>query len=488
MTDPAATLSDHKAQRWFFLALLLLFVAVSIQYSFKVLSPKQDGFTRGAINRWSKQLQDMEGGENIHAKYNYPNPPIMAQLLWPISELATFNPLAGALTWYYLKVVLALLCFVWAFRLVETPDFQIPVWGKILGVALAIRPILGDLSHGNINIFILFLVTGCLYSFARGRDLLAGALLALAIACKVTPALFVIYFLWKRSFRVLAGTAIGLALFFFVIPSLFFAIQEGSLSGGWNRNLDSLVSWFNGMIVPYLVHGVVTPEKENQSLPGVLTRLLTHSPSFSAWIDGIYVPLSFHNIADLDPKIIKRVVQGCQGLFLLAMVWLCRTPVRSATPGAGRTGPAVAAEYSFILIGMLMFSERTWKHHCVTLLLPFVVMAAVATTRTAPGRLRAALAIVLTVATLLIFSTSSGAFADDTPKVAERYAGLSVAVGPLAVVGAGESDMMVGLGLVPDSPGKITQVYGAYVWAFLTMLAGLGLLMRRPGAGSPGSS
>ena len=39
-----------------------------------------------------------------------------------------------------------------------------------------------------------------------------------------------------------------------------------------------------------------------------------------------------------------------------------------------RTGWRLTAEYSLVLVGMLLFSERTWKHHCVTLLLPFTVI------------------------------------------------------------------------------------------------------------------
>ena len=30
-------------------------------------------------------------------------------------------------------------------------------------------------------------------------------------------------------------------------------------------------------------------------------------------------------------------------------------------------------EFSVVVLGMLLFCERTWKHHCVTLLLPFTV-------------------------------------------------------------------------------------------------------------------
>ncbi len=471
---------DRTARRVFLAAMVALVVGVSVQYSAKVLSPRADGFTRGAINRWANQLQDMEGGENIHAKYNYPNPPVMAQLLWPVSELATASPLAGALAWFYLKIGMALVCFLWAFKIVETPAFRVPVWGKLLAVALAARPILGDLTHGNINVFILFLVTGCLFAFSRGKDLLAGILLGLAIACKATPALFLVYFLWKRSFRVLLGSAVGLALFFLVVPSLFFAVQDRSLVGGWGRNWASLTAWFNGMVVPYLVHGVVTPERENQSLPGVLTRLLTASPSVSIHVDGIATPLAYHNVAALSAGTVKMIVEGCQVLFLVAMAWLCRTPVRPTVwaPAPARCGPAVAAEFSFVLIGMLLFSERTWKHHCVMLLLPMVALVAAVCSSAVRRPLRLWLGAALGVAVLMISATSSGLVGEDAPKASSQLSGLALVVGPLAYTGAVESDMTTKLGFVLDSPGKIAQVYGIYTAAFVILLVGLGVLIR----------
>jgi alpha-1,2-mannosyltransferase len=334
------------------------------------------------------------------------------------------------------------------------------------------------LTHGNVNIFILFLVMGSLYAFSRGKDLLSGLLLALAIACKVTPALFIIYFVWKRGWRVLAGCTIGLALFFLIVPSLGFAVHTGSIVEGFRQNWAALTAWYDGMIAPYLVRGEVTPEKENQSLPGVLTRLLTHAPSFSGWVDGIYTPLAYHNFASLDSQTVKRIVQGCQLLFLLLMVFVCRSPIKAA--GAPETdvrrGWRLAAEYSLILVAMLLFSERTWKHHCVTLLLPFAVLCYGLTPQFPIGKRRAA-AIAAALAGLLMLSTSSGIFGDDAPKVAEKYEGLTVAVGPTAFVGAAESDMTARLDLVPDSPGRVAQAYGAYVWAFLALLVGLFVML-----------
>ena len=60
---------------------------------------------------------------------------------------------------------------------------------------------------------------------------------------------------------------------------------------------------------------------------------------------------------------------------------------------------------------------------------------------------------------------------------------MKVAVGPAAYVAAFEpavqSDATADLGLVPDSPGKIAQVYGAYVGAFIALLAGLMVILKR---------
>ncbi|HKB03576.1 MAG TPA: glycosyltransferase family 87 protein [Gemmataceae bacterium] len=466
------------SQRLFVLALLLVFVVVSVQYSRKVLTPRKDGLTQSAILRWSKQIQAMEGGENIHEKFNYPNPPVMAQILWPLSELAEASPFAGALAWFYLKVAMALVCMVWSFRLVEAPDRPFPAWAKALAVVLSIRPIVGDLTHGNVNIFILFLVMASLYAFSRGRDLLSGLLLALAIACKVTPALFIIYFLWKRGWRVLIGCGIGLVLFFILVPSLVFAIQKGSVIEGFEQNRLALTSWVDGMIVPYVVRGEVTPEKENQSLPGLLTRLLTHAPSFSGWVDDVYTPLAYHNVADLGPGTVKRIVQTAQLAFLVLMAAVCRAPIKAdgSSPHQVRRGWRLAAEFSLILVAMLLFSERTWKHHCVTLLLPFAVLC-----YALPGGFptwvrRTAWATVI-VAGLLMLSTSSGVLGDEAPKVARDYEGLTVAVGSTAYVGAVESGMTARLGLVPDSPGKFAQVYGAYVGAFLALIGGLSVIL-----------
>jgi hypothetical protein len=454
---------SSRAQHWFLGGLLLLFVGLSIQYSLKVTKPTHG--PRSAINRWASQIQEMEAGEDIHKRHHYPNPPIMAMLLMPFSELATVSPLAAALVWFYIKVGLALLCMLWVFRMIETPDRPFPTWAKAAAVLLSIRPILSDLSHGNINIFILFLVIASLYAFTRGRDFLAGVMLALAIACKVTPALFIGYFFWKQSWRVLLGCGCGLVLFFLAIPAAYL---------GWENNLRDLTSWVEVMILPYLAGGIVTSEHNNQSLPGLVARLLTNAPSFTVYWNDAYAPICFHTIADIGQVAAKWLVKACMALFVLLVVWRCRAPIdeRGRSSAEVRANWKLSAEYSLILLGMLLFSERTWKHHCVTLLLPFAVLCYGVAAVDMSRRRRALLIGTQIVASLLIASTSTGVIESEV-RLQSACDVTAVGAGPTALLTATMT------GAFTDSFGKVAQVYGAYVWAFFVLLIGIAALMQR---------
>ena len=79
---------------------------------------------------------------------------------------------------------------------------------------------MGDLHHGNINLLILFLIVAMFQAWREGYDGLAGLLLGLAISYKVTPALFIPYFIYKRSWRTVGSTLLGMVLFLLVVPSV----------------------------------------------------------------------------------------------------------------------------------------------------------------------------------------------------------------------------------------------------------------------------
>ncbi len=416
------------SQRGVIAFLVVVFAAVSVQYGFKILDLRAGKQDRSAILRWREQILSLDGGENIYQRYTYPNPPIMAILLRP---LAALPPTVGAFIWFFLKIGLAVLSLALTFRLVESASEPFPPWAKALTVLCALRPILGDLTHGNVNLMILVLLVGSLYAYHCGRDVLAGVILALAIACKVTPALFVGYFLWKRAWRVLAGTAVGLGLFFFVVPAIDL---------GWAKNLELLRSWVDQMVTPYVVGGVVTSERANQSLPGLLFRLLTVSPSATVYVNDGVVPSEYHNLLALDPSVVKWLVKAAMVGFVGLVVWCCRTPTKP------RGGWRLAAEYSLIAVGMLLFSERTWKHHCVTLVLPMAVLCH----RLAYDSARRVwLASMLIASEALIALTSNGLFSELTADLAQVY-GAYVAAFVVVVVALVTE-------LVANAPSRATR-------------------------------
>lgn len=419
MTDGMTSPVDQSKTSWWrdhathlvFAGFVILLALLSIKYTFKAFE------SRSAIQRWQPQLLDLDNGEDIARKYQYPNPPVMAVLLYPLAKMP---PVAMALCWYYLKVAMAFLAVLWTWQMVQGRH-RLPWWSLLLAIGLSLRPIVGDLQHGNVNLLILLLCVGSLKLWMEGFDIGAGIVMALAISCKVTPGLFIFYFLIKRSWWTLAGVGIGLLLFLW--PGLVPAAVLG-----WDANQTQLYSWFEEMVKPFVIEGKVTPEHNNQSLPGLVFRLFTHSPSFTTYVDNIWTPVEYHNVLNLDPVTAKRIVQACMGLFALALFFTC-IQLRPSSEKVFTNRTALVAEMGLIFLGMLLFSERTWKHHAVTLLVPWVVIAA----RMAqiPGWTREkSLLVALTILSQVLMSlTSTGLLPDRIAKIGQVYGGFTIAFG-----------------------------------------------------------
>src|SRR4051812_1061698 len=100
--SPALGTRRNPHERRFVVGLLLFFVALSVQYSFKVRDDDHRD-NRSAILRWRHQLLELDQGVNIFEVHTYPNPPIMALILYPVVHLP---PMVCSLAWFYLKVAM----------------------------------------------------------------------------------------------------------------------------------------------------------------------------------------------------------------------------------------------------------------------------------------------------------------------------------------------------------------------------------------------
>jgi hypothetical protein len=345
------------------------------------------GDGRSAFIRWRHQVLDFWGGVNIYDAQMFPNPPIVPLTLLP---LMTLPPVAGALCWFVLKTALTAISVWICFEIIRPPGRPLASWIQAAILFFSLRPILSDLHHGNNNLVILFLIVATLQAWRNGYDVLAGLMLALAITYKVTPALFVPYFAYRRSWRTVWATVLGIGIFLLIIPSLLI---------GPEFNGQCLGMWWHRMLCPYLTKGVVGDQEMNQSMVGVLTRLSTAPRGLT----GPYArKLEGLNVVTWAPHVVSVVVKLISLGLVALLAILCRTKAER------RTDPRMMGEFALVVLTMLFVSERSWKHHYVTLLLPYTyLLYEFGVARGVTTRARVLISVAVWGSVLLMATTSN---------------------------------------------------------------------------------
>lgn len=358
---------------------------------------------RSAFIRWRPQILQFWEGINIYEARYFPNPPIMPITLSP---LVLLPPVTGAMCWFVLKVALTAASVLLCFAMVRPQGRPLPSWFQAGVLFFSLRPFLSDLHHGNNNLVILFLIVAALEAWRRGYDVLAGLILALSISYKVTPALFVVYFLLKGSWRVVGATVLGMGVFLLIVPALVIGPRFNAECLGW---------WWYRMLSPFLTSGATSPQEINQSIVGVLTRLLSATKTGEGRYD-VHMAL---NLVSWSPPVVNLIVKAVMLVFVGLLVALCRTKTLK------RDDPRLLGEFSLVVLTMLFLSERSWKHHFVTMLLPYTFLMAEFTYTTSKLRPRLILSAALWSSVLLMATTSSelgGLFAaHQGHKIAQGY-------------------------------------------------------------------
>jgi alpha-1,2-mannosyltransferase len=188
---------------------------------------------------------------------------------------------------------------------------------------IALEPLRSDLDYGQINALLLLAVLYDLFSMRPGRR---GILTGLAIAVKLTPAIFIVYLIVSRDGRAVIRSAasfmVATALGFVVLPS------------------QSLHYWSSYPTQPGRTGRVSSPV--NQSLYGALHR---------------WPSLHFDEALWLAAVVVTVIAGSC----------LARSLVRRQQ--------SVAAAVALGLTGELV-SPVSWTHHWIWIVaVPFLVVA-----------------------------------------------------------------------------------------------------------------
>lgn len=369
---------------------------------------------RSAFIRWRPQVLELFEGVNIYDVYFFPNPPIMPITLYPFMLLP---PVADAVAWFSFKCAVAAASFALCLKMARGTPLPVVSWVQGIIALIVARPFMSDLQHGNNNLLILFLVVATLYAWRKGYDAVAGTILAFAITYKVTPGLFLIYFAWKQQWRVVAYTILGGGTFVLLVPSL---VLGPAFTG------ECSYMWFHRTLGPYVNDGSPGFQEINQSMLGVVMRLLIQETA-----TGRYAVSQQINFVSWDPKWVLRLVKALSIAWVLGLGFLCRTSTKD------RRDPRLIGEWALVVLTMLFVSERSWKHHYVTILLPVVYLAC---RLIQPGLSRTERRVVLASligATFLMATTSTE-------------------VGGLFARGQGH---------------KLAQAYGMFFWAGVVLYA-----------------
>lgn len=313
-----------------------------------------------------------------HPRYLYP--PFFLTLVAPL----TYLPENVAVAVFQLVKWLALyLSLQLAWRLCSPRGEDLPPIVAIGSLLLTTRFFGNEIANGNINMFMLLVALGAGWLVARERHVAAGLLVAAAACVKITPALLLVYFAYKRCWRTLLGAAVAVPVCLLLFPGLVFGLES---------NWRNLWGWQAHMLADYLERGEVYSIHLNQSLTAWLNRMFGPGKALEPDVHLAFVVL---------PPWALMTLRALLSLGILGVLaWACRRRI------AAREQPlAFAAEIGLVQIAMLALSGYSWKAHYVALLLPFTVLLAYLADARYPDRARLGVKLALALAVVLCVLT-----------------------------------------------------------------------------------
>jgi hypothetical protein len=194
-------------------------------------------------------------------------------------------------------------------------------WGAILTIVLASRFLVRDILECGVNLALVALSWGALWCWRQRKDFAGGSLLGFAIALKLTPALFLAWFAWKRQWKIFFATS-AVTCLLFLTPLCFLDWQTfEKVHRVWWHHASK------GLLAENPAQGVLGEESiQNLGLRPALGRYLIRLPEgHNARFDHPWALQFF----DLTPQSAGWVVRILIGVLVLAVAWQFRRPVRS---------------------------------------------------------------------------------------------------------------------------------------------------------------
>jgi hypothetical protein len=318
--------------------------------------------------RVGADLYDVTDDNGFH--YNYP--PLLAILAAPLAdppagfERARMLPFAVSVgVWYLFNLLCLALAVHWLAGALEQgragPGVPVPEPGsrawwvlRLVPVLACVIPIGHTLIRGQANLLLLALLCGALAGVLRGQRFQGGLCLAGAICLKIFPAFLLLFPLWRRDGRFLAGCAGGLVLGLALIPAA--ALGPSRAWHCYHKLRQVLVE-------PAL--GAGTDQTRAHELTN---QTATDSQSLLTVLHNTLHP----HFATRPPRASRRVrlASGATGGLLTLLTLLAAATLW--VPGPARDRPSVVLFFGLLILNMLLLSPVCHLHY-FSLSLPLVM-------------------------------------------------------------------------------------------------------------------
>jgi len=317
-----AGLTGHsrEAKKKSSVRLALVLAAALVLAGAYILHIRQDMTDFGVCYQGGKRISQ---GETLyreadgHLQFKYS--PAAALFFAPLAALPSE---AAKVVWYVLELAFLAVIFLVCWRMLPASGKK-PIWVFVWTFLIELKFLARELELGQVNLFILFILTLMLYSLISRKEIRTGFLWGISLLFKPYALVFLPYFLIKKKFRALVAGIAALAAGL-VLPAIFYGFKGYSVVlSEWPATLSKSTS---GLLASF----------DNASLYGFLLKAF---PGLSGQLGGAIFLTVF--------------------LLLAAVVlWLVRV---------GRSAPMIknpeVLEGAFLLILIPLFSPLGWNYN-----------------------------------------------------------------------------------------------------------------------------
>jgi hypothetical protein len=331
------------SERAFLLVLILLFVTKGFIPAWKQLNTDFPNYYLGArlyhqgspIERvyewiWFQRQKDHQRIDQRLVGFI----PLTLPSILPIAPWCSLPPLQAKHVWLLINLL-----FLGLTAVLLKAITQLDVQRIAMLTFLAVLPLHDSFLYGQMHIFVLLLLTLSAWLYFRKSFVFSGLVLAIAAALKIYPALFLIFFVFKKQWRAAASLIVGLCCA--ALMSLYLFGQDAC-------RLYALE------VLPRALKGEVTDPYNVawNSFTALLRRLFLLEPE-----------LNPNPVAHL-PSLYAFLQPAVHGVIFVVFMWA----ISSKTEDSSRT-KLEWATYSFLL---LLLSSQPASYHLVALILTAV--------------------------------------------------------------------------------------------------------------------